>query len=90
MDIKLYTTTGCGYCNKMKLLFKRAEIEDYEEIVIRTQDNPKRRELMEKYPMAVGFPFVVIDEEPIGSLVEVAKWMLENGHIDRVTKKKDE
>ena len=81
MNIKLYTTTGCGYCNKMKLLFKRAEIEDYEEIVIRTQDNPERRELMEKYPMAVGFPFVVIDEEPIGSLVEVAKWMLKEGFI---------
>jgi len=81
MNIKLYTTTGCGYCIKMKELFKRAEIEDYEEIVIGNDDKVQRHELITKYPMAYGYPFVTIDEEPIGSLVEVAKWMLKEGFI---------
>ena len=50
-DIKLYTTHGCGYCIKMKELFKRAEIDYYEEIVVGQQDDPIRRELLKKYPM---------------------------------------
>jgi|TARA_B100001996_G_scaffold194029_1_gene148553 glutaredoxin len=89
-DIKLYTTHGCGYCIKMKELFKRAEIDYYEEIVVGQQDDPIRRELLKKYPMAVGFPFVAINDEPIGSLVEVAKWMLEKELISRPSRKKDE
>ncbi len=87
MDIKLYTTTGCGYCIKMKELFARAKIEDYEEIVVDNNNKKLRHELLTKYPMAYGYPFVTIDEEPIGSLVEVAKWMLKEG---LVSAKKDE
>ena len=87
MDIKLYTTTGCGYCIKMKELFARAKIEDYEEIVVDNNNKKLRHELLTKYPMAYGYPFVTIDEEPIGSLVEVAKWMLKKG---LVSAKKDE
>tara|TARA_B100001250_G_scaffold251953_1_gene216655 strand:- start:862 stop:1077 length:216 start_codon:yes stop_codon:yes gene_type:complete len=71
----------------MKELFARAKIEDYEEIVVDNNNKKLRHELLTKYPMAYGYPFVTIDEEPIGSLVEVAKWMLKEG---LVSAKKDE
>ena len=35
----------------------------------------------EKYPEVLGFPFVVIDGEQIGGLVETAKLFLDKGLV---------
>ena len=66
MDIKIYTSRGCFYCDQMKELCKRAE-EEYETIQVSTQ------EMNALYPKATSYPYVIIDGEEIGGLVEAAK-----------------
>lgn len=77
MEIKVYTSPGCFYCTQVKELFKRAELE-YEESVI---DETNRAEFRAKYPLAVSFPFVLIDNEPVGGLVETARILVKRGLV---------
>ncbi len=74
MDIKVYTTDGCFYCEQMKQLCKRAEL-DYQEVKI------SNKALSDLYPDANSYPYVTIDGEPIGGLVETAKYFLKEGLI---------
>lgn len=81
MEIKAYTTIGCKYCITLKELFQRANVE-YEEIIVGDNQNQFSREaFMELYPAINAYPFVVIDGEAIGSLVEVAKLFLQKGLV---------
>jgi len=81
MEIKAFTTPGCKYCITLKELFNRANVE-YEEIIVGDKENQFSREMfVEMYPDVIGYPFVVIDGEPIGSLVEVAKLFLKKGLV---------
>ena len=75
MEIKFYSTPGCYYCKKLKELFERAGIENYTEISS-TSDEMKK-----DYPNAKSFPYVIIDGEEIGGLVETAKKFLEEGWV---------
>ena len=34
-----------------------------------------------EYPDAVGYPYVIVDGEPIGGLVETAKLLLKKGFV---------
>ena len=77
MEIKVYTTPGCFYCTQVKELFKRAELE-YEESII---DETNRLDFRTKYPLAVAFPFVLIDNEPVGGLVETARVLVKRGLV---------
>ena len=77
MEIKDYTSPGCFYCTQVKELFKRAELE-YEESVI---NETNRAEFRAKYPLAVSFPFVLIDNEPVGGLVETARILVKRGLV---------
>ena len=74
MDIKIYTQEGCFYCDQMKELCKRAEVE-YESEEIDSE------QLSKLYPNAKSYPYVIIDGEPIGGLVETAKYFLKEGLI---------
>ncbi len=74
MNIKIHTTDGCFYCDQMKELCKRAEVE-YEAI-----DTPQD-ELRRLFPNALGYPHVIIDGEEIGGLVEAAKFFLKEGLV---------
>ena len=74
MEIIIYTSTGCFYCVQVKKLCKRAELE-YTAIDI-SQD-----ELKEMFPNAQGYPWVVIDGEEIGSLVDAAKKFVKEGLV---------
>ena len=81
MDIKFYSKIGCKFCGNLEELFKRADIE-YTKIVVGNNNNQCPQELFEeKYPEARGFPFVVIDGEVIGGLVETAKLFLDKGLV---------
>ena len=81
MDIKAYTTRGCKYCTHLKELFDRANVS-YDEIVVSDRENDYNMEVFkQQYPQVVGFPFVIIDGEHIGGLVEVAKLFLEKGLV---------
>ena len=74
MDILIHTTNGCTYCEHMKELCKRAGVE------YKTNNTPQD-ELLEKYPNCQGYPWVIIDGEEIGGLVETAKFFLKEGLV---------
>lgn len=76
MKIKIYSTAGCFYCTKLKELFERANITDYEEQVCTSGD-----EVRVDYPEAKSFPYVIIDGEVIGGLVETAKFLVEKNLV---------
>ena len=74
MNIKIYTSRGCFYCDQMKELCKRADLE-YESIEISSD------ELSALYPKATSYPYVIIDGEEIGGLVEAAKHFIKEGLV---------
>jgi glutaredoxin len=78
MDIKIYTTPGCKYCTQLKELIVRADLE-YEEFLVNTPE--LKENFKSKYPEASTFPFVIIDEEVVGGLVETAKMFVVNGLV---------
>ena len=81
MDIKFYSKIGCKFCGNLEELFKRADVE-YTKIVVGEGANQCSMDLFkEKYPEVIGFPFVVIDGEQIGGLVETAKLFLDKGLV---------
>jgi glutaredoxin len=78
MKIEAYTLPGCPSCNHLKELFRRAEV-DYKEIIIRR--DLSKESFSEKYPAVKGFPFVVIDDSPVGGLVETVKLFVKEGLV---------
>ena len=74
MDILIHTTEGCTYCDHMKELCDRAGLE------YKTANTPQD-ELLKAYPKCHGYPWVIIDGEEIGGLVEVAKFFLKEGLV---------
>jgi len=83
MEIKIFTTNGCGYCSKMKELMERTGLE-YSEF--RLGKNLTMDEFNKYFPGASSFPRLIIDEEPIGDLTESVRYFVERGMIS--TKKK--
>ena len=78
MDIKIYGSVGCFYCDQMKELCKRAEVP-YEYITI--EKDITRDEFQKLYPDVQTTPHVVIDGEVVGGLVEAAKFFLKEGLV---------
>jgi len=78
MDITIYTKPGCGYCTQVKQLMDRAGFP-YTEINATRLD--LREEFLSKYPDAKTYPYVIIDGEPIGGLVETAKLFIQKGYV---------
>ncbi|AHB80614.1 glutaredoxin [Synechococcus phage ACG-2014h] len=76
MDIKIYSSPGCKYCSQLKKLFERADITDYEEKVCK-----ENSEMLDDYPNAASYPWVIIDGEEIGGLVETARYFLKIGLV---------
>jgi glutaredoxin 3 len=78
MDITVFKIKGCGYCVKINELMERAQIE-YTTIMV--DDEITSEEFKEKFPNASGFPYVIIDGEPVGGLVETVKLFVEKGLV---------
>ena len=78
MEILIYTTSGCFYCDQAKKLCERANV-DYQtkEIGI----NITREDFTKLYPHVTGYPYVIIDGKEIGGLVETAKLFLKEGLV---------
>ena len=77
----MYAKVGCKFCGNLEELFNRART-DYKKILVGEDANQCPMDLFkEKYPEAIGFPFVVIDGEVIGGLVETAKLFLDKGLV---------
>jgi glutaredoxin 3 len=77
MDIKIYKKPGCGACVKIDELMTRAGVQA--ESIYIPQDAVM--EFKEKYPNAKGVPYVIIDGEEIGGLVETVKYFVEKGLV---------
>lgn len=78
MEITSYTLTGCPSCNHLKELFKRANVQ-YEEIVLRVDMSIE--DFQQIYPSIGNFPYVIIDGEPVGGLLETVKLFVKEGLV---------
>jgi glutaredoxin 3 len=78
MKIVAYTTPGCFYCDQLKKLFDRADVQ-YETIIVQTDE--EREKFRMECPRAAGYPYVLIDDNHVGGLVETAKLFLEKGLV---------
>jgi glutaredoxin len=78
MNITIYTTSGCIYCEKIKELMRRADVE-YTAILV--GKDITREEFKIKYPFAPGFPYTIIDGEEIGGITETVKLFVEKGLV---------
>jgi glutaredoxin 3 len=78
MEITAYTLSSCSSCGTLKELFERAEVE-YKEKKVHTDISLEQ--FRQDYPTVAGFPYVVIDGEPIGGLFEVAKLFVQKGLV---------
>ena len=81
MHLKAYTTANCFYCDQLKLLLERIDPQDQEitvdlikiiMILVKSIFNTNIQTL-------IGFPYIVVDDEHIGGLVETAKLLLRKG-----------
>ena len=45
-----------------------------------------KEEFKELYPKAPGFPYVILDDEPVGGLVETVKLFVEKGLVSSKNK----
>ena len=78
MEIIAYTTKGCLYCDKLKELFSRADVEA---TIITVGVDIDKEKFKENFPSVTGYPYVIIDKEPVGGLVETAKLFLQKGLV---------
>jgi len=69
-QIKIYTTTYCGYCKKAKSLLQSKGIP-FEEIDV-TEDDAKREWLV-KTTGRKTVPQIFIDEKPIGGFDDLTQ-----------------
>lgn len=88
MDIKIYTSSGCGYCAKMRELMKRLDLEFTEYRLNRNLSIDQFRAI---FPNESGFPRVVIDDVAIGGLTEAVRYFVERGMLtSKLNQKKNE
>lgn len=83
MEIVAYTTPGCFYCDKLKELFQRAQVDS---TIITIGTDITREEFKESFPDVQSFPHVIIDGETIGGLVETAKLFLQKDLVSSTKK----
>ena len=78
MKITAFTTPGCFYCDQLKQLMERANLE-CEYITLVTEE--EKHFFRHQYPRASGYPYVMFDGEHVGGLVETAAALLEKGLV---------
>jgi glutaredoxin len=75
MEITIYTSNGCQWCDRMKELMERAN-QEYDEYVWQELDGDTQVEIAKQYPQMRSFPVAIIDGEYSGGLIEVANRFL--------------
>lgn len=79
MEIVAYTLPNCSSCSTLKELFERASVT-FKEVKYNEDITPEDFRL--SFPESNGaFPYVTIDGEKIGGLVEVAKLFVKKGLV---------
>jgi len=78
MEILIYTTSGCFYCDQAKKLCERANVEyQTKEVGV----DISKEDFTKLYPHVIGSPFIIIDGNEIGNLVDLAKHFLKEGLV---------
>ena len=77
-NIIAYTLPGCSHCVSLKELFRRAGVE-YSECVVKKDMSVEEFHI--QYPGIISFPYVVIDQVPVGGLVETVKLFVQKGLV---------
>ena len=78
MEILIYTTSGCFYCDQAKKLCERANVNyQTKEIGV----DISKEDFTKLYPHDIGSPFIMIDGNEIGTLVDLAKHFLKEGLV---------
>ena len=78
MEILIYTTSGCFYCDQAKKLCERANVEyQIKEVGV----DISKEDFTKLYPHVIGSPFIIIDGNEIGTLVDLAKHFLKEGLV---------
>ena len=85
MEVTLYTIKGCNYCDMTKELMRRASL-DYT-LVLVGRDMTKAQ-MEKKFPLAKGFPYVIIDGQAIPGLQATAKYLVDRGFASKMRKTK--
>ena len=80
MEITIYTSQGCQWCDRMKELMERAN-QEYTEQVWQELDGDTQEEIVRQYPTIRSFPVAIIDGEFVGGLIETAKKFLADGLV---------
>ena len=78
MEILIYTTSGCFYCDQAKQLCRKANV-DYQTKEVGVDIT--REDFTTLYPHVKAYPYVIIDGKEIGGLVETAKLFLKEGLV---------
>ena len=72
MEIKIYTTENCFYCEQAKELMRRMD-QEYEDL--------DRHAMKRDHPDLKTFPQFFVDGVHIGGLVDSAKYFVDKGMI---------
>ena len=78
MDIKIYSSPGCFYCEKAIELCDRAGVE-YKKIIV--GGDITLQEFQVLFPNVSQYPHVTIDDKVIGGLVPFAKYFITEGLV---------
>jgi len=79
MEIVAYTLSSCSSCSTLKELFERASVTFKE---VKLGEDITSEDFHLSFPESNGgLPYVTIDGEKIGGLVEVAKLFVRKGLV---------
>jgi glutaredoxin len=78
MDIIAYTLPGCSHCKSLRELFARAN-KEYTEIVVKKDIEVET--FQQSFPGIRQFPYVVIDNKPVGGLMETVVLFVKEGLV---------
>lgn len=78
MNIKIYSRSGCPYCDKIKTVLSQRQIEfdSYE-----LDEHFTRDEFYSEFGQGTTFPQVILDGNQLGGCSEAVKYLLENNII---------
>jgi glutaredoxin 3 len=78
MNIKVYSKTGCPYCDKIKSILDQRGM-DYSMYLL--DEDFTRDEFYEEFGVGTTFPQVIFDEEKIGGCRESIQYLVNKNLI---------
>ena len=78
MNIKIYSRSGCPYCDKIKTVLNQREIEF---ISYELDEDFTRDEFYSEFGTGTTFPQVIYNDQKLGGCSDSVKYLLENNII---------